>query len=111
MAIMTLRELCEESGASRRAIQGYEKEGLVHAFGKNERGYLLYDDEMRERVKLIKFYQDLGFSLKEIKGILDAPEAITREALRKKIGEMEQRKDEIGILIEKVQSKLSDEEK
>ena len=37
----TLHEVCEAFGVSRRAIQGYEKAGLVSASGKNERGYLL----------------------------------------------------------------------
>ena len=38
MAEMTLRELCDSLGVSRRAVQGYEKAGLVSPEGKNERG-------------------------------------------------------------------------
>lgn len=45
MAEMTLRELCDSLGVSRRAVQGYEKAGLVSPEGKNERGYLLYSEE------------------------------------------------------------------
>ena len=45
MAEMTLRELCDSLGVSRRAVQGYEKAGLVSPEGKNERGYLLYSGE------------------------------------------------------------------
>lgn len=35
MKEMTLREVCESANVSRRAVQGYEKAGLVSASGKN----------------------------------------------------------------------------
>ncbi len=69
---LTLRELSETTGASRRAIQGYEKLGLIRAYGKTKSGYLLYDDEMVDRIKQIKILQYAGFTLKEIKCILEA---------------------------------------
>lgn len=40
MNSMTLREVCDSLGISRRTVQGYEKEGLVAPTGKTERGYL-----------------------------------------------------------------------
>ena len=42
MANLTLQEVCKFTGVSRRAIQGYEKAGLVSATERNERGHLLY---------------------------------------------------------------------
>ena len=41
MSEITLRELYDAFGISRRAVQGYEKAGLVSATSKNKRGYLL----------------------------------------------------------------------
>ena len=35
------REICETLGVSRRALQGYEKAGLVTASGRNKYGHLL----------------------------------------------------------------------
>lgn len=35
---MTLREICETLELSRRALQGYEKVGLVTATGRNKYG-------------------------------------------------------------------------
>ena len=70
MNVMTLREVCIKANVSRRAVQGYEKAGLVSASGKNERGHLLYDVNAQERIKKIKLYQQLGFSIKEIKDIM-----------------------------------------
>lgn len=63
----TLREICDELSVSRRAVQGYEKIGLVAACSRTERGYLLYDLDTYERIKRVKFYQELGYSLREIK--------------------------------------------
>ena len=45
--VMTLHELCDAFGISRRTVQGYEKLGLVRATGRNPRGYLLYDLQMQ----------------------------------------------------------------
>ena len=44
----TLRQVCTELNVSRRAVQGYEKAGLVAPSGKNKYGYLLYGEEARE---------------------------------------------------------------
>ena len=66
MSIRTLREVCEVLGISRRTIQGYEELGLLVPSGKNERGWLLYDEACQERIKLLRFYQNAGFQGKEI---------------------------------------------
>lgn len=51
MKDMTLREMCNALNISRRAVQGYEKAGLVSASGKNERGHLIYDENAQKRIK------------------------------------------------------------
>lgn len=81
MKDMTLREVCSTIGVSRWAVQGYEKEALVSATGKNDRGYLLYDAAAQNRIKKIKLYQDMGFSLKQIKQIIDDTGPTLRNAL------------------------------
>lgn len=99
MSDMTLREICEATEVSRRAIQGYEQAGLVAAFARNERGYLLYDEKAQERIKQIKLFQELGFSVKEIKGIIDAPRNELKLALEKQIGALQEQSEKIGDLI------------
>lgn len=66
MKELTLRQLCEKCGVSRRAVQGYENYGLVHSSGKTERGYLLYDEVAYKKVRYIKKMQNYGFSVREI---------------------------------------------
>lgn len=69
----TLREVCAKYKVTRRAVQGYEKAGIVKPTGKNKMGYLLYDTATQEKIGKIRMYQEMGFSIKEIKEIIDAP--------------------------------------
>ena len=98
---MTLREICIAAGVTRRAVQGYEKAGLAAPTGKTSRGYLLYDLEMQERIKMIRLYQQLGFSLKEIGEIIDAPNERKKMALQ----EREEKLKEKGVYIESLLNK------
>ena len=68
----TLRQLCAELKVSRRAVQGYEKAGLVAPAGKNKYGHLLYGEPERERIRLIRFYQELGFEFRYDSGGSDS---------------------------------------
>jgi len=107
MAKMTLRELCDSLGVSRRAVQGYEKAGLVKATGKNERGYLLYDADTQKKIDRIKLYQQFGFKIKEIKWLMSAPNHELKKALEKQVEKMKGEKEEIDTLIEKAYELIS----
>lgn len=85
----TLRQICAELKVSRRAVQGYEKAGLVTPSGKNKYGHLLYGEPERERIRLIRFYQQLGFRLKEIQKLLDAADPVKKSAVQAKVAELE----------------------
>lgn len=85
----TLREVCAALSISRRTIQGYEKAGLVSPSGKNKYGYLLYDQKAQKRIQTLRFYQKLGFSIREIHAIADAPHAIQKAALVKRVAALE----------------------
>lgn len=97
--MMTLREVCEAVGVSRRAIQGYEKAKLVSSTAKNDRCYLLYDQKAIERIQKIKLFQDMGFSLKMIKEIIDAPNSCLKQALEIQIKRMEEDIEHKGTMI------------
>ena len=101
MEAKTLREICAGTGVSRRTIQGYEKAGLVSASGKNKYGHLLYDQAAEERIRNIRFYQQLGFPVREISGIIDASIPVKRKALKNRIKALKREQDELKRLIEK----------
>lgn len=106
MKDMTLREVCNTIGVSRRAIQGYEKESLVSATGKNNRGYLLYDTAAQERIKKIKLYQDMGFSLKQIKLIIDDSSPFLKNALIQQQEKLNQEVEQKTTMIRIIQEML-----
>lgn len=98
---MTLREVCDTLKVSRRAVQGYEKAGLVCASGKNRYGYLIYDEHAQERIRQIKLFQQLGFTLKEIKEIIDAPNPVVKAALRERVEKLQEKREDLDELISK----------
>ena len=63
---ITLKEVCEMLGLSRRAVQGYEKAGLIRPSARNKYGHLLYDEKTVSRIAGIQYCQKLGFELKDI---------------------------------------------
>lgn len=85
----TLRQVCAELGLSRRTIQGYEKAGLVAPSGRNKYGHLLYGKPEQERIQLIRFYQQMGFPLKEIKSLLEAPDSVKKTVLQAQVKKLE----------------------
>lgn len=97
---MMLRDICVAIGVTRRAVQGYERAGLVVASGKNSRGYLLYDEMAQERIRKIKLFQDLGFSIKEIGELIDAPNDVLKAALQIRIDKMEKEGDRLKKMVE-----------
>ncbi len=91
----TLREVCVKYEVSRRAVQGYEKAGLVKATGKNKMGHLLYDAAAQERIGTISMYQKMGFSIKEIKVIIDAPQISVIPILENQMKKLKEEKRRI----------------
>lgn len=83
---MLIGALVKKTGCSRDTIRFYEKTGLIA--GKREHGgtnsYKHYDDQMVDRVLLIKQAKLLGFTLAEIKGLVVAWETNTL-SLREKV--------------------------
>ena len=107
MGDMTLRELCELVGVTRRAIQGYERIGLVSATSKNKYGYLLYDKSTKERIEKIILFQNMEFTLKEIKEIIDAPKEILKPAIEKQIEKLILKQSKIEKTIIQAQEMIS----
>lgn len=99
---MTLREVCSVTHVTRRAVQGYEKFGMVAASGRTDRGHLLYDEDTKERIEQIKLYQEWGFALKEIKEIIDAPNDELKVALQKQLEKLKEDRDYRDELIQKL---------
>ena len=96
----TLREVCAKYDVSRRAVQGYEKAGIVNATSKNKMGHLLYDDATQKRIGIIRMYQEIGFSIREIKEIIDMPKISIIPILENQMKKLKKEKRRIEKQIE-----------
>jgi DNA-binding transcriptional MerR regulator len=100
---MTLKEVCNHVGVTRRAVQGYEKAGLVRAIEKNKYGHLLYDEAAVERIREVKQYQDFGFAVKEIEVLLGVSREEYLEMMEERLKgmrmEMERMQENVGKLV------------
>ena len=103
----TLRQVCAQLELSRRVIQGYENAGLVAPSGRNKYGHLLYDETEVEQIRLIRFYQQLGFQLKEIKSLLDAPTCEKKTALQIQIEKLERQHSQLHEIIQQAKTYIA----
>jgi DNA-binding transcriptional MerR regulator len=106
MELLSLKEMCNLLHVTRRTIQGYEQAGLLKDVDKNKYGHLLYDDACLDRARKVRYFQELGFTLGEIKELIDAPEWVLREALERKVKELMQEMEHLRLLVEKTEELL-----
>ncbi|AVP63766.1 transcriptional regulator [Clostridium botulinum] len=67
---MTRGELAKQTGISTSTIRYYEDSGILPAPKRIANGYRVYTDDYLVKIKFIKDAKSLGYSLKEIKEIL-----------------------------------------
>lgn len=80
MKRFTRGELAKMSGVHIETIRYYEKVELLPKPPRSNAGYRMFSSESVNRLRFIKHAQDLGFSLREIKELLDL--RVTPEAKR-----------------------------
>jgi DNA-binding transcriptional MerR regulator len=69
---MRIAELEQRTGVSRHTLRYYEKEGLLLEVGRRGNNYREYSEKAVQRVGMVRQLKALGFSLKEIREVLDA---------------------------------------
>ena len=68
---MTIGKLAKSAGVGVETIQFYERKGLLKKPTKRDGGFRYYSNEETTKVRFIKRAQDLGFTLREVKELLD----------------------------------------
>ena len=81
----TVKEIAKLSHISVRTLHHYDAIGLLKPTEITESGYRLYDDAALERLYLILLFREIGFPLKEIQGILDAPDFDRNRVLEQQV--------------------------
>ena len=108
---MTLKAVCNHVGVTRRAIQGYEKAGLVKPTNKNKYGHLLYDEDAVQKIAKIKQFQNFGFSIKEIQALQNLSEEEVLEKLKSKLLSMQLELQQLKENISKLEQLISAQHK
>lgn len=67
---MTRGELAKRTGVSMAAIRYYEDSGILPAPGRTANGYRIYTEDYLVKLKFIQDAQSLGYSLQEIREVL-----------------------------------------
>jgi DNA-binding transcriptional MerR regulator len=69
-------EAAERAGLSLRTVRYYEETGLIAPEARTEGGFRLYRQAQVERLFVIKRMKPLGFSLQEMREVLDATDVL-----------------------------------
>jgi len=111
--MMTIREMCEAFGVTPRTLRFYESKELL--FPVREGQKRLFTKRDRARLKLIQRGKRFGFSLEEIRQLLDmyyigdqqeTQLTKTYEIGRERLADMVQQRDELNAAIDDLQEQL-----
>ena len=73
--LLQIGDVVERTGLTADAIRFYEREKLFHAATRSSGGFRLFSDAEVEDLNFIRNAQELGFSLDEIRELLDLKRA------------------------------------
>lgn len=78
--VFQIGELSKKAEVSKRTIRYYEELGLLSPSRMTSGGFRLYSPRDLKRLKIIKQFKELGFSLEEIKDILQPEPDSSKES-------------------------------
>ena len=81
--MITLRQMEQLTGVSRRMLQEYDRIGLLKCRGKTPGGYWLYTEDDVSRLIMIQLLCQNGFSRKEIADLSGDPGQPLQDMLRR----------------------------
>ena len=68
---LTIGKIANQAGVNTDTLRYYEREGIIAKPVRNGSNYRVYSDDTVLRVRFVKRAQELGFSLAEIKELLE----------------------------------------
>ena len=96
--MLTVKQLAKKCGVSVRTLHHYDAIGLLKPTQTTDAGYRLYDEGSLERLYLILLFRELGFALKDIRGILDAPDFDRNRVLEQQIALLERKQRHLAYI-------------
>lgn len=115
--LMTIREMCDVFGVTPRTLRFYEARELI--FPQRRGQHRLYDRRERARLKLILQGKRFGFSLEQLRQLLELYEpgganrtqiAATIAVGKERLADMERQYDELEEAIADLREQITDAE-
>ncbi|HEX6330443.1 MAG TPA: MerR family transcriptional regulator [Actinomycetota bacterium] len=88
--LLTIGEVAARAGLRTSALRYYEEEGLVRPASR-ESGRRRYDPSVLHRLAVIGLFQDVGFSIREIRRLLKRGGTAWRPHAARKLRELDDR--------------------
>jgi DNA-binding transcriptional MerR regulator len=89
-----------------RALHHYDEIGLLRPSQRSPAGYRLYDEDDLRRLRKVLLFRELGFSLDNVRGLLDANAAQQRDALLAQRAVIEQERHHAEAVLRAVDATL-----
>lgn len=71
MMALTIGKVAEKAGVGVETVRFYERKGLIAQPQRPEHGFRVYSGTEVQRIRFIRQAQELGFSLQEIRDLLE----------------------------------------
>ena len=107
MSGYTVKQVAKLSGVSVRTLHHYDEVGLLKPACVGANGYRYYGREELLRLQQILFHRELGFSLEEIRRVLDAGDFDRVAALKAHRTKLEAERRRYGRLIRTIDDTLA----
>ena len=104
-----INELANLAGISERTLRYYDQIGLLIPASRSDTGYRIYSDNDLEKLQQILFWRELGFSLEQIRQLLNQPGFDRRQALEAQINLLQERARHFQRLANLAQDTLNSE--
>ena len=102
----TVKQLADLANVSRRTLRYYDQIDLLKPTAVADNGYRYYDKETILRLQQIRFYQELDFSLDDIRKILDRSDFDALQSLQTQKEALLQQAERLNRLIQTIDNTI-----
>jgi DNA-binding transcriptional MerR regulator len=103
---LQVKEVSELAGVSVRTLHHYDAIGLLTPSSTTEAGYRNYNESDLERLQQIMFFKEIGFSLQEVKEVLESPGFDRTKALHAHRELLLEKRDRVDRMIQTVDNTI-----
>lgn len=100
--MLTTTQLCDLTGVSRRTLQDYNELGLLKPRNMTPGGYWLYAAEDAERLYIIQLLRRFGYTRKELRDVINDPDAPFEALLDSVQASLAQRREQLDGLMDHI---------